>query len=353
MTSAVSTTTIAGVMAIRKGLAKPIGSLAEMGTIRLGKRTENRSPLIKEFVPLAELNDIVFGGWDIFEDNCYEAAKHAGVLEDKLLEQIKDELAAIKPMPAVFDRQYVKRLDGPNVKKGKNKKDLADQLIADHVQEGDIYTRLGIVPDSTDAADTSHTGDPSGPINMPIVQAAHGMANMTPQGQKLLNRAQSAVGHVQNAVQRAEQHPIYQVAGAAHGIVQDLRQDPLVRQHVIEPIKAHPVAQAAGGIARDVAAPVMARVNEARQDLGNLVQQANEAAAPVVPAVQRAGQTAQVVRDVKQQYAPVADEVRQHGIIGAVKRQISGEGPQIALPQALTQAPATPAGAPEIGRAHV
>ena len=118
-------------MAIRKGLAKPIGSLAEMGTIRLGKRTENRSPLIKEFVPLAELNDIVFGGWDIFEDNCYEAAKHAGVLEDKLLEQINDELAAIKPMPAVFDRQYVKRLDGPNVKKGKNKKDLADQLVAD------------------------------------------------------------------------------------------------------------------------------------------------------------------------------------------------------------------------------
>ena len=128
---AVSTTTIAGVFAIRKGLAKPIGSLAEMGTIRLGKRTDNRSPLIKEFVPLADLNDIVFGGWDIFEDNCYEAAKHAGVLEEELLEQIKDELAAIKPMPAVFDRQYVKRLDGPNVKKGKNKKDLADQLIAD------------------------------------------------------------------------------------------------------------------------------------------------------------------------------------------------------------------------------
>ena len=128
---AVSTTTIAGVLAIRKGLAKPIGSLTQMGTIRLGKRTEARSPLIKEFVPLADLNDIVFGGWDIFEDNCYEAAKHAGVLEEKLLDQVKDELAAIKPMPAVFDRQYVKRLDGPNVKKGKNKKDLADQLIAD------------------------------------------------------------------------------------------------------------------------------------------------------------------------------------------------------------------------------
>ena len=128
---AVSTTTIAGVFAIRRGLAKPIGSLAEMGTIRLGKRTEGRSPLIREFVPLATLNDIVFGGWDIFADNCYEAAKHAGVLEDKLLDQVKDELAAVKPMSAVFDRQYVKRLDGPNVKTGKNKKDLADQLIAD------------------------------------------------------------------------------------------------------------------------------------------------------------------------------------------------------------------------------
>ncbi|MCU1382317.1 MAG: Inositol-phosphate synthase [Acidobacteria bacterium] len=128
---AVSTTTIAGVLAIRKGIAKPIGSLTQMGTIRLGKRTEGRSPLIKEFVPLADLSDIVFGGWDIFADNCYEAAKHAGVLEEKLLDQVKDELAAITPMPAVFDRHYVKRLDGPNVKKGKNKKDLADQLIAD------------------------------------------------------------------------------------------------------------------------------------------------------------------------------------------------------------------------------
>jgi myo-inositol-1-phosphate synthase len=128
---AVSTTTIAGVFAIRRGLAKPIGSLAEMGTVRLGKRTEGRSPLIRDFVPLAALTDIVFGGWDIFEDNCYEAAKHAGVLDEKLLEQVKDELAAIKPMSAVFDRQYVKRLDGPNVKKGKNKKDLADQLVAD------------------------------------------------------------------------------------------------------------------------------------------------------------------------------------------------------------------------------
>ncbi len=128
---AVSTTTIAGVLAVRRGLAKPIGSLTQMGTIRLGKRTEGRSPLIKEFLPLASLDDIVFGGWDIFEDNSYEAAKTAGVLESSLLDQIRPELEAIKPMPAVFDRRYVKRLDGPNVKKGRNKKDLADQLIAD------------------------------------------------------------------------------------------------------------------------------------------------------------------------------------------------------------------------------
>jgi myo-inositol-1-phosphate synthase len=128
---AVSTTTIAGVLAIRRGLAKPIGSLTQMGTIRLGKRTEGRSPLIKDFVPLASLGDVVFGGWDIFEENAYEAAKTAGVLDKDLLEQIRPELEAIKPMSAVFDRRYVKRLDGPNVKKGKNKMDLANQLIED------------------------------------------------------------------------------------------------------------------------------------------------------------------------------------------------------------------------------
>ena len=128
---AVSTTTIAGVLAVRRGLAKPIGSLTQMGTVRLGKRTEGRSPLIKDFVPLASLDDIVFGGWDIFDDNAFEAAKTAGVLEKDLLEQIRSELEQIKPMSAVFDRRYVKRLDGPNVKKGKNKKDLADQLGED------------------------------------------------------------------------------------------------------------------------------------------------------------------------------------------------------------------------------
>src|SRR5215510_5749199 len=120
---AVTTTFVAGVEAIRRGLASPIGSLTQMGTVRLGKRTEGRSPLIKDFVPLSSLGDVVFGGWDIFEDNSYEAAKTAGVIEENLLEKIRPELEAIKPMSAVFDRRYVKRLDGPNVKKGKNKKD--------------------------------------------------------------------------------------------------------------------------------------------------------------------------------------------------------------------------------------
>jgi myo-inositol-1-phosphate synthase len=128
---AVSTTTIAGVLAVRRGLAPPIGALTQMGTIRLGKRTEGRSPLIKDFIPLAALDNVVFGAWDLFQENAYEAAKTAGVLEADLLEQVKPELEAIEPMSAVFDRRYVKRLDGPNVKKGKTKKDLADQLIED------------------------------------------------------------------------------------------------------------------------------------------------------------------------------------------------------------------------------
>ena len=128
---AVSTTLIAGVEAVRRGLAKPIGSLTQMGTIRLGKRTENNFPMIKDFVPLAGLNDIVFTGWDIFEDNVYESAAHAKVLDKDMVEQLKPYLQTIKPLPAVFDQYYVKRLEGTNVKKGKNKRDLAEQLRAD------------------------------------------------------------------------------------------------------------------------------------------------------------------------------------------------------------------------------
>src|SRR5215212_4700117 len=128
---AVSTTTIAGVLAVRRGLAAPIGSLTQMGTVRLGKRTEGRSPLIKDFVPLASLDDLVFGTWDIFEENAYEAAMHAGVLEKEILLQLKPQLSKIKPMPAVFDQQYVKRLNGTHVKSGENKRHLAEQLMAD------------------------------------------------------------------------------------------------------------------------------------------------------------------------------------------------------------------------------
>src|SRR5437660_2978154 len=126
---AVSTTFIAGVEAIKQGLAEPIGSLTQMGTVRLGRRTDNRVPAIKDFVPLARLEDLVFGAWDIFPDSAFEAATHAGVLEKELLGQLRKPLQKIKPMKAVFDQDYVKRLSGTNVKKGKNKLQLAKQLI--------------------------------------------------------------------------------------------------------------------------------------------------------------------------------------------------------------------------------
>ncbi len=128
---AVSTTMIAGVLAINKGLAKPIGSLTQMGTIRLGKRTDRRVPMVREFIPLVDLRNVVFGGWDIFEDNAFQAALKAGVLEKDLLREVQPELEAIRPMKAVFDQKYVKRLNGPNVKTGSNKMDLAEQLRRD------------------------------------------------------------------------------------------------------------------------------------------------------------------------------------------------------------------------------
>src|SRR5215469_14455341 len=118
---AVATTLIAGVEAVRRGFAKPIGSLSQMGTIRLGKRTEGRSPLIKDFAPIADLNDIVFTGWDIFGGNLYDAANTAQVLDRDQLEQIRPYLESIEPMPAVFDQHYVKRLSPKKIKTGKNK----------------------------------------------------------------------------------------------------------------------------------------------------------------------------------------------------------------------------------------
>ena len=128
---AVATTFIAGVEAIKAGLGKPIGSLTQMGTIRLGKRTDNRTPRIVDFVPLTALEDLVFGGWDVFPDNAYEAATHAGVLEQKTLDALKEPLAAIAPQKAVFDRHYVKRLEGSHVKEARSKWDLAQQVRQD------------------------------------------------------------------------------------------------------------------------------------------------------------------------------------------------------------------------------
>ncbi len=128
---AVSTTFMAGVFAARKGMGKPIGSISQMGKIRLGKRTEDRNPMVKDFVPLASLEDMVFGGWDIFADNTYEAAMGAGVLEKDLLNSVKDEMSAVKPMPAVFDPKYVKNIDGENVKSEVSKMDSALALMAD------------------------------------------------------------------------------------------------------------------------------------------------------------------------------------------------------------------------------
>ncbi|HUG43617.1 MAG TPA: inositol-3-phosphate synthase [Acidobacteriota bacterium] len=126
---AVSTTFIAGVEAVRKGLGKPIGSLTQMGTIRLGKRTEQRAPAISEFVPLAQLGDLEFAAWDCFEADAYQSAVESGVLERELLRQLQPELESVKPWKAVFDKRYVRNLDGGHVKKGDSKMDLAEQLI--------------------------------------------------------------------------------------------------------------------------------------------------------------------------------------------------------------------------------
>ncbi len=128
---AVATTMITGVYAVRKGIGVPIGSYTQMGSIRLGKRTDNRNPKIRDFVPLASLDDLVFGGWDIFEDNAYEAASNAGVIDQQLLDVLKPELSQILPMKAVFDKKFVHNIDGKNVKSAPTKMDLAEALMQD------------------------------------------------------------------------------------------------------------------------------------------------------------------------------------------------------------------------------
>jgi myo-inositol-1-phosphate synthase len=128
---AVSTTFMAGVFLARRGLGVPVGSVTQLGTIRLGKRTDNRSPRIRDFVPLAELGDLAFGSWDLFPDNGYESAKHAAVLETHHIEAVKEELAQVEPMPAVFYPEYVKRLNGTHIKKAASKKAMVEALRED------------------------------------------------------------------------------------------------------------------------------------------------------------------------------------------------------------------------------
>jgi myo-inositol-1-phosphate synthase len=144
---AVSTTFMAGVEAVKSGLGEPIGSLTQLGTVRLGKRTEGRTPKIQDFVPLAKLDQLVFGGWDIFEDNAYEAAAHASVLEPTLLEKVRKPLEAIKPMKAVFDSNYIRRINGPNVKDSGSKMDKAEMLMEDirQFQESTGASRLVMI----------------------------------------------------------------------------------------------------------------------------------------------------------------------------------------------------------------
>ena len=147
---AVATTLFAGVEAVKRGISEPIGSYTQLGRIRLGKRTENRYASVKDLVPLASLDQIVFGGWDIFAENAYEAATHAKVLDRDLLEQLKEPLSKIKPMKAVFDKEFIKRIDGPNVKTGKNKMDLGEQRA---LQDWYIKFALQTVPGVAEVAD--------------------------------------------------------------------------------------------------------------------------------------------------------------------------------------------------------
>jgi myo-inositol-1-phosphate synthase len=144
---AVATTFIAGVEAVKRGLGQPVGSLTQLGTIRLGKRTEGRTPRIKDFVPLTPLECLSFGTWDIYEDNAFEAASGARVLEGDLLHDLKEPLSAIRPMKAVFDRNYVRRIDGPNVKSGANKMEMAEAVMQDirDFQKNNGCSRLAMI----------------------------------------------------------------------------------------------------------------------------------------------------------------------------------------------------------------
>jgi len=174
---AVATTFVAGVESVRRGLSEPIGSLTEMNTIRLGKRTESRSPLIKEFIPLAELRDIRFAAWDIFPDSAYEAAKKAGVLDERHLEPVRDALESLRPMPGVFEQQYVKRLHGTHVKSWSTKMDAAEQVMADirNFQSSSGCKRLVMI-----CVSSTETYLESGPVHATIPAFEDGLRRNDP-----------------------------------------------------------------------------------------------------------------------------------------------------------------------------
>ncbi|HEX3008598.1 MAG TPA: inositol-3-phosphate synthase [Bacteroidales bacterium] len=186
---AVATTLITGVLAAREGLGLPVGSLTQMGRIRLGKRTDNRNPLMKDFIPLADLNDIVFGGWDLFDDNAYEAATKAKVLDKPMLEHFKGELSAIRPMKAVFDPAYIPNLKAVNIKSAPTKMDLANELISDIKQfkkenkctrlvmvwcaSTEVYTRESAVHQTIESLEEGlRNNDPAIPPSMIYAYAA-------------------------------------------------------------------------------------------------------------------------------------------------------------------------------------
>lgn len=186
---AVATTLITGVLAAKEGIALPVGSLTQMGRIRLGKRTENRNPMIKDFVPLAGMKDMVFGGWDLFEDNAYEAALKANVLDRHLVEYFRSELTSIKPMKAVYDPAYVPNLKAVNIKSAPTKMDLANELIRDIERfrkenncdrlvmiwcaSTEVYTRISSVHQTLENLENGlYNNDPAIPPSMIYAYAA-------------------------------------------------------------------------------------------------------------------------------------------------------------------------------------
>ena len=175
---AVTTTFIAGLEAFKRELGKPIGSLTQLGTIRLGKRTEGRSPAIKDFVPLARMEDIVVGCWDIFDDNAYEAAVKAGVLEAALLEQLKEPLSAIQPMKAVFDQTFVKRITGPNVKSGGSKMDYAQAVMEDIRQ---FQERTGVARTVMIWCGSTEVYHEAAPVHATLATFEAGLVNNDPE----------------------------------------------------------------------------------------------------------------------------------------------------------------------------